>query len=63
MSDLQIPAGYNLKPPQRQIPLDAVALVEQPSRDGQWIDLIAVMPDGARLYVTTKPAVFVEEVE
>ena len=53
MSSLVIPQGYPAEP-HRQVPDEAVELVEQPSQDGKWIDLLAVMPDGVKRYVTTK---------
>jgi hypothetical protein len=54
MSKLNIPEGYPSKP-HRQVPDGAVELVERPSQDGRWIDLLAIMPAGAPIYVTTKP--------
>ena len=54
MRKLEIPEGYKIGPASRQIPEDAVKLVEQPSQNKKWMDLLAIMPDGTRLYVTTK---------
>lgn len=50
-----IPEEY---PPElyRQVPDRAVGLVERTSQDGRWIDLLAVMPEGSLIYVTTKPS-------
>ena len=41
--------------PHRTIPDDTVALIERTSDNGKWVDLLAVMPSGTRIYVTTKP--------
>ena len=45
--------GYP-QPAFRQVPVGAVAVYEQYSRDGVWIDLMAILPDDARIYVTTR---------
>lgn len=41
--------------PHRTIPDGAIALIERTSDNGKWVDLLAVMPNGTRIYVTTKP--------
>lgn len=41
--------------PHRTIPDGATALIERISDNGKWVDLLAVMPSGTRIYVTTKP--------
>lgn len=41
--------------PHRTIPTDTIALIERTSDNGKWVDLLAVMPSGTRIYVTTKP--------
>ena len=52
--NLTIPEGYP-KHPHRQIPNGAIRLEEKISMSGRWIDLLAHMPHGDPVYVTTKP--------
>ncbi len=51
--NLTIPEGYP-KHPHRQIPNGAIRLEEKISMSGRWIDLLAHMPHGDPVYVTTK---------
>jgi len=53
---LALPVGYPTNPV-RQIPEGAVALEEKLANNGNWLDLLALMEDGTRVYVTTKPVV------
>lgn len=54
MTLLKTPDGYPAKP-HRQIPEDATGLVERISDNGKWVDLLAIVPERALIYVTTKP--------
>ena len=52
-NNLTIPEGYP-KHPHRQIPNGAIRLEGKISMSGRWIDLLAHMPHGDPVYVTTK---------